>query len=1326
MPSIPPHTSRLLRSATRTRQHHSRGRWRPTIEQLEERQLLSGATLPPGWSAVDVGNPGRAGSSSFDGTNWTVQGGGSDIWDTQDHFQYAYQSVPGDAAIIAHVTSVQNTNYWAKGGIMFRDGTDAGAPKILLAENPNGQMEFQWRDTAGGASDWTGSQFGPAGGAKWLKLVHTGNTFTALYATTSGTPSATDWVLVGSHNIAMSDITVGLAVCAVDDSALCTATFASVNVYGTPLSFDDYGFEMPVVGAGYQYNPSGSKWTFDGASGIAGNGSDLTKGNPDAPEGAQVAFLQGSGSSITRIGGAPGSTYILSFHAAQRASNSSPETIEVLIDGFEIGAFTPAGTDYATYSTNSLRVTAGPHTLQFVGIDLDGTDDMVFLDDIGIATAAPDLTVSITGAPLTAPVGTSVELSCTTGGGLPGAAGLTYAWTVTKNGTAVGSGSDSTFSFKPSDVGIYTVTVQVTDLDGNVGTDRKTIAVFNGDGSGSILLPAAVLADLSQKAAAGTPQWQAFKDNLDWGLNQILNEGDYQGSELEYIQDYALGYQVLKDTDPVTASKYADKAIALIKSGLNDFQKSGWEARQFLARGDGTTTTFTLPNADLIPSSFRVFVANVNTVGVTRSRTSSQDAVDYYQTFLKVSNTWDGPADYVQGVDWSHNGDLPNNLIDWSLPGNKPAPGATYYLTEASPSSASVVDSFAYTLNGSTLTFHTAPGANQAIYVEYVYGTHSADGSTLAYQQTSSGDGGFNSIMIDDSYPSRYLGKELAIGLDWLDGYVGFSPALRQQTIDMLVHWSDYVRDYGYDNDSPASNYGAGGYVSRVMTALALVNRSPEGPRLLSEVLAYRNTYLLPLLQDPTNSLYGGFWAEGWSYGQLATENILEAGLALEDSGQIDATPERQWASQVIVQLVSAQPAAGTVYDGGDWFAYPAPFPANDLFDVLGSVASDPTTQSYANYILQHHVAGNSSGAIDLLFRDPTAPAAYWSDLPLQYYASGTGLLTARSDWGNSPTWVSLFMGNPLWADHQSYTPGQLQIQRGADDLLVNASVVGNYQANAQKSRYGNTIIVNDGGAGYQVYPYSMGYWYGSPGVVVNAYEAGSDYTYLSGNYAAAYSPNTAPGSGGPVSELNREMVYLNQNYVVVYDRVTTLQASFTKQQQWNFLNNATVTVNGNSFTETLGSSKLFGQAFSTVPLTTTVGPVQVGNATVKELEIRNASPTASVRYVTAFQVGTSSTTAMDATEHVVSTDSRIEGSQIGNQLVLFGRNGTVDATTPVTYGLNGSAPVQNLLVDLQPGRTYQIQADGVVVATVTASSQGTVSFTTPAGAQTVQVSVAA
>jgi len=62
--------------------------------------------------------------------------------------------------------------------------------------------------------------------------VRSGDTFAAYYATTTETPTSADWTLVGSHTLAMSALTAGLSVTAVDNSTLCTATFTGVSVTG--------------------------------------------------------------------------------------------------------------------------------------------------------------------------------------------------------------------------------------------------------------------------------------------------------------------------------------------------------------------------------------------------------------------------------------------------------------------------------------------------------------------------------------------------------------------------------------------------------------------------------------------------------------------------------------------------------------------------------------------------------------------------------------------------------------------------------------------------------------------------------------------------------------------------------------------------------------------------------------------------------------------------------------------------------------------------------------------------------------------------------------
>jgi hypothetical protein len=151
------------------------------------------------------------------------------------------------------------------------------------------------------------------------------------------------------------------------------------------------GFETPALGTGYQYNIAGNAWQFNssagGGSGITGNQSGFTSGNPNAPAGTQVAFIQATG-TISQTLHFDAGKYIIGFQAAQRGNfQHGDEDFQLLIDGTIIGNFFPGNTSYATFSSTSFTVTAGDHALVFQGIDSKGGDNSVFIDAITIAFA---------------------------------------------------------------------------------------------------------------------------------------------------------------------------------------------------------------------------------------------------------------------------------------------------------------------------------------------------------------------------------------------------------------------------------------------------------------------------------------------------------------------------------------------------------------------------------------------------------------------------------------------------------------------------------------------------------------------------------------------------------------------------------------------------------------------------------------------------------------------------------------------------------------------------------------------------------------------------
>jgi hypothetical protein len=130
---------------------------------------------------------------------------------------------------------------------------------------------------------------------------------------------------------------------------------------------------------------------------VAANGSLFTNGNSNAPSGNQVAFLQRLGTILQTIAGLqPGASYTLFFKAAQRATganwNFSGQTWDVAIDSNSIASFAPdqSATSYTEYNVR-FTATMASHTLTFIGTNLHGGDNTVFIDDVRIVRDSPPL-----------------------------------------------------------------------------------------------------------------------------------------------------------------------------------------------------------------------------------------------------------------------------------------------------------------------------------------------------------------------------------------------------------------------------------------------------------------------------------------------------------------------------------------------------------------------------------------------------------------------------------------------------------------------------------------------------------------------------------------------------------------------------------------------------------------------------------------------------------------------------------------------------------------------------------------------------------------------
>jgi len=186
----------------------------------------SPVACPAGWTCADIGNPTLAGSQSASNGVWTVQGAGNDIWGTSDQFHYIWQATSVDGTLTAEVASQQNTDPWAKAGVMFRASTDPSAPYYAVYITPANGVNVQYR-TAQGAEAMSIAFAGTA--PVFLKASRSGNVFTA-YSSTNGTT----WTQVPGSTVTLSNLSgtllAGLAVTSHNGGALCTASFRSVVV----------------------------------------------------------------------------------------------------------------------------------------------------------------------------------------------------------------------------------------------------------------------------------------------------------------------------------------------------------------------------------------------------------------------------------------------------------------------------------------------------------------------------------------------------------------------------------------------------------------------------------------------------------------------------------------------------------------------------------------------------------------------------------------------------------------------------------------------------------------------------------------------------------------------------------------------------------------------------------------------------------------------------------------------------------------------------------------------------------------------------------------
>jgi len=342
----------------------------------------SPTACPTNWTCANVDNAIPPGSNYLVNGEWSLLAGGKDIYGTVDEFQYTAETMPGDGTVSAEITSQQDTDPWAKAGIMLRASTDPSAPYYAILATPGNGTVVQYRTSEG---DSTTQLTGVTSGAPiYVKVMRTGDSYTA-YTSTDGSnwtaypdstvtvPDLSGSILGGMADTAHSQFVTNTAV--FDDFTLTSAT----SSLPSPWSDSDVGSPTPAGSASYSngvftVNGGGADiWgTTDQSNyvsqSLAGDGSIVARvtaqsdTDPWAKSGIMIKQSTTSGSSYALLAVTPGNGIAFQYGYNTGVSGGSytfPNAwLKLTRSGNTITAYTsPDGTNWTQVGTTTISMT---------------------------------------------------------------------------------------------------------------------------------------------------------------------------------------------------------------------------------------------------------------------------------------------------------------------------------------------------------------------------------------------------------------------------------------------------------------------------------------------------------------------------------------------------------------------------------------------------------------------------------------------------------------------------------------------------------------------------------------------------------------------------------------------------------------------------------------------------------------------------------------------------------------------------------------------------------------------------------------------------------
>jgi len=340
----------------------------------------------------------------------------------------------------------------------------------------------------------------------------------------------------------------------------------------------------------------------------------------------------------------------------------------------------------------------------------------------------------------------------------------------------------------------------------------------------------------------------------------------------------------------------------------------------------------------------------------------------------------------------------------------------------------------------------------------------------------------------------------------------------------------------GWATDDPSDNY----YYSFLRATMLLgLATNGENSQAQTWLTTFRQTKILDEL-DPTFTadLAGGASREGTGYG-VAMRRLFELYTFWKDTtGENMATYVSHTRYSMLAMMHQILPTFDKVAPTGDQsrdstatlFDY-----HRDYLLQLMHIFSTDTLAGRAKSLLAASSVKQMSSSFMVgydFINDPTnITAMSVSSLNTAYRAKGIGELYMRSDWGKTATWVNLIAG-PYTQSHAHQDQGSIMVYKGG--WLAYDAVIDSHSGLTQDTTAHSLVRIDSGSTPIKQVASTIS--------KLNSLVQTKQFVYASSDLTPAYNGN------GSIQMVQRDILYLLPNTIVVYDRVNT---SSTTTQTW-------------------------------------------------------------------------------------------------------------------------------------------------------------------------------